>query len=613
MDFHDYISLVEESNSYDRVTFPPDATRDEVISRLMEISDRKLEIKNACDKILEEYVFKFEKTDELISEEDYSNLREFANELNGHLSGFENVLQMHIARILLRQNVLRKNRELASRNVATLSITENDLGNRGFVDGVGEYASMVADYLLDSRGFDFYSRDLLLIGLCNYVASYGEFGVSLRAMRLMLDYYESFSDEEKESGYVMSALMLGCTYFTEETVYEFDSPALARKCGKPAEDFELSSEERDFIFSVMKLQTELVQKCKMIEGLHVGELEINLYQNRCKMYLGIITPEELVDFIRTTQKECEARQLSPVDEYCARIMYSCMEIKYRFLFLNEDQDEFARDAWEIFKNAMINVQANNELEPALMSEKGAAELMYTASFVVDFETFRDMLYRLTVCENIPLHIHTRMVEEIAMVIGYYIIRENPEYFNGVMGYDTDYIIAHKYEIMGTLGDCAKMHDIGKLFCLDYTTIAYRKLLNEEFDVIKLHTTNFTKVYAGEGSEKVRCVRDCARLHHRYYNEDGGYMEYMHTKNKPFVNILSVADSIDAATDTIGRPYARRKSFEDLLGEFREMAGTRYDKYICDIVELPEVKEKIRYIIEEKRKDINYEIYMRKGE
>lgn len=608
MNFRDYISLVKESISLDTVTFSEDATREEVIRKLMEISDRKLEIKNSCDAILDEYVFKFERTGEILSDEEYLNLRDFAAELAKSFPGSENVLQMHIAKILLNQNIIRKNREQASRNVAMLSVAEYDLDNRCFIDGVGEYAGLIPDFLLDSKDYDLLSRQLLFIGLGNYVASYGEFGVSMNAMKMMINYYDSFSEDEKKLTNVMSAYAVGCKNFYEEVVYEFDCPVLKAKTGKPAEGFELSDEERAFVIRTLEIGDAILNACPCHEEAHLNELEIRLYMKRCEMYLGLCTPAELIEYVRKIALEKPAEGLTSDELFCKYIMYPCMEIKYRYIFMEEDNEEFSNDAWKIFKRSFENVENSPNIVPSLVGNNGSSELMYTASYVVDFEVFREMLFKLTVCENIPLHIHTKMVEEIMLVIGRYILRENPSYFIGVMGYDKEYILAHKYELIGIMSDCAKLHDIGKLFCLDYTSIAYRQLLEEEFNIIKLHTVNFAKLYAGEKSEKIRCVRDCARMHHRYYNSEGGYMDYQHTKNKPLVNILSVADSIDAATDTIGRPYARRKTFEDLICEFREMAGTRYDKYVCDIIEVPEVREKIRYIIEERRKDINYEIY-----
>ena len=51
-----------------------------------------------------------------------------------------------------------------------------------------------------------------------------------------------------------------------------------------------------------------------------------------------------------------------------------------------------------------------------------------------------------------------------------------------------------------------------------------------------------------------------------------------------MDALTVADSLDAATDNIGRCYTMAKPVDTLLGEFRAQRGTRYAP---EVVALPE--------------------------
>ena len=113
------------------------------------------------------------------------------------------------------------------------------------------------------------------------------------------------------------------------------------------------------------------------------------------------------------------------------------------------------------------------------------------------------------------------------------------------------------------------HNIGKYFCIDIVSNSSRRLTDDEFEIIKHHPLNFSAIYQGEMTPEFECIRDCALLHHRWFNEAGGYPREKHTANKPFVNILTIADCIDAATDNIGRPYGMGKTLEDLIQEFDE--------------------------------------------
>lgn len=158
-------------------------------------------------------------------------------------------------------------------------------------------------------------------------------------------------------------------------------------------------------------------------------------------------------------------------------------------------------------------------------------------------------------------------------------------------------------------DCALFHDIGKYFCLDYVSNSSRNLTDDEFAVIKAHSANFSRVYQGKMNEEIRCIYDCALLHHLWYNGEGGYPAAKHTCNKPFVNILSIADSLDAATDNIGRPYGLGKTISDLMEEFDAQKDTRYSGYVSELLHDDELKGTLSYIICEKRKDINYQVYL----
>ena len=191
-----------------------------------------------------------------------------------------------------------------------------------------------------------------------------------------------------------------------------------------------------------------------------------------------------------------------------------------------------------------------------------------------------------------------------------ILAEKPEYVNGICGHDMDYILGHKEEMLELMDQCAMCHDIGKHFLIEIVSNSSRKLTDDEFSVIKLHPRNFETVYARDFSESRRqkCVRDCAMLHHRWHNGQGGYPDLPHTENRPYVDIIAIADSLDAATDFIGRPYGAGKTIDDLSKEFIEMGGTRYSKEVAEFLCEPEVKAAVAEIITGRREEVNYRIY-----
>ena len=112
----------------------------------------------------------------------------------------------------------------------------------------------------------------------------------------------------------------------------------------------------------------------------------------------------------------------------------------------------------------------------------------------------------------------------------------------------------------------------------------------------------------EETEELKCIRDCALLHHRWHNGQGGYPDIPTTKNMPFADILAIADSLDAATDSIGRPYGIGKTLDDLIGEFLEMGGTRYSREVAEVLAKPDVRDAVNEIITKRREEVNYRIY-----
>ena len=138
----------------------------------------------------------------------------------------------------------------------------------------------------------------------------------------------------------------------------------------------------------------------------------------------------------------------------------------------------------------------------------------------------------------------------------------------------------------------------------------RRLTDDEFGIIKDHPGYFVHIFVGADShdKRLECIHDCALTHHLWHDGTRGYPNVKHTKNRPFSDIIAIADSIDAATDFFGRPYNTGKTIETLVNEFKNDAGTKYGSEVVDILENPELKNKLQYLITEGRKDIYYRIY-----
>ena len=203
------------------------------------------------------------------------------------------------------------------------------------------------------------------------------------------------------------------------------------------------------------------------------------------------------------------------------------------------------------------------------------EFLNGSSLTGSFDEFAKIILECTVYADKALYIHTAMVREMSRVIFDCMIETAPEVFDGVAGHDAEYIRTHKEEMKQLLDDCCMYHDIGKFFMLDIVENSMRRLTDDEFGIIKEHPAHFDHIYqtVNDSDERVLCIRDCALTHHLWHDGSCGYPNVTQTGNRPFADILAIADSIDAATDFLGRPYNSGKTIDQLIAEFQSGAGT----------------------------------------
>lgn len=119
--------------------------------------------------------------------------------------------------------------------------------------------------------------------------------------------------------------------------------------------------------------------------------------------------------------------------------------------------------------------------------------------------------------------------------------------------------------------CGMFHDAGKLYFLDTINLFARTLFNEEFDLIRLHPQMGYELLSKWDS--TRPYAEAALYHHLWYDEKGGYpREYTYKGNDNAIlyQILTCADCLDAATDSVGRliTVEREQLYREVFGKKR---------------------------------------------
>ncbi len=176
-----------------------------------------------------------------------------------------------------------------------------------------------------------------------------------------------------------------------------------------------------------------------------------------------------------------------------------------------------------------------------------------------------------------------------------IIKESIETFTGFIDAKDPYTNGHSNRVaqytsmiaeeMGYEGEelnriyyVALLHDCGKIGVPDNILGKPGRLTDEEFEIIKSHTTHGSEILSHFKS--LPNVNEGARFHHERY--DGkGYPEGLKGEEIPLIaRMICVADSFDAMNSN--RVYRKKLTTEDIINEIEKNRGTQFDPKIADI-------------------------------
>lgn len=186
--------------------------------------------------------------------------------------------------------------------------------------------------------------------------------------------------------------------------------------------------------------------------------------------------------------------------------------------------------------------------------------------------------KIAVKSQVGTVIHVNMVEKLSVAFLESLLDKKPEAFLGVMNFNTvEEINSHRSDLMQYISMAALFHDLGKTQMAEIVGNNFRKLTDHEFDIIKMHPDKSMNYVALDPLfEK---YKDVTVGHHKWYNGKGGYPKsFDNTKSpwRPMIDLITICDCIDAATDYLDRNYRVPKTLQQVLSEFEEDAGTRYN-------------------------------------
>ena len=212
--------------------------------------------------------------------------------------------------------------------------------------------------------------------------------------------------------------------------------------------------------------------------------------------------------------------------------------------------------------------------------------------------------QLILRRQLPTYLHCVMVMKLAEILCREAIRTDAALFSDIRDIPLE-----------NMGDfvkkCAQLHDLGKTKITDIINTQTRKITDSEFRAIMNHP-NFGAEILGLDRE-LNKFRDVILGHHKFYDGSAGYpAEFDNTQSgyRIIIDMVTICDCIDAATDYLGRNYKHAKTFDEVLCELIAGKGVRYNPHLVELMEHSEsVCSEMRELVEKARSQLMYNAYI----
>ncbi len=355
-------------------------------------------------------------------------------------------------------------------------------------------------------------------------------------------------------------------------------------------------------------------------------LKIRYYDILSRYYAGYESIDNLLDFLDRESLETEVAY--DYDTIYRKIHYSALYLFYVANDADADPEKIRRKRNEVIQYAKSIPRDLNQAYVARMISNFASA---TSVVYDDFEHLK-VLLSLSICRHKPTFVHSVMVAKIATIITEYMIKCSPEIFVGMPNMNSIEDVENGAgEIVKFVWYAGLSHDIGKIKYYHLISFYLRRLNDVEFEMVKGHTGAICEYFNleledGELKQKFTVedrVNDLGFIdsneiflhlahvaigHHKAYDGKFGYpisFDNRNSKVKPIIDIITISDCIDAASDVVGRSYAKGKSLDELMKEFELGKNHAYSPVVVDLLK---ESETLRAQLEEAMSKFRYDTY-----
>lgn len=343
-----------------------------------------------------------------------------------------------------------------------------------------------------------------------------------------------------------------------------------------------------------------------------GETRYDFVLWEARFLSGLISYQQLCENVVKCQNE-----LSP-DDFSNNALYVRVQLTS---FLLHYGNHFLPDGAE--KKAFLNEMTRGVFDfmssiPAT-ADPGivGSHLLLLANNMTDvyspLEHMR-LVLKLTTHRHIPTYAHSIMVGEVAACLVRALMERHPEAFIGLPGIAGEPDArAKREELIAFVRLAGLCHDVGKIEFVHNPSYYTRRLTDAENTVLRNHPVSGKKLLSRLSDDpETEGIVDIILGHHRHFDGTGGYPEDFDARASRYrllIEVISVADAVDAGTDSAGKSYAPAVSLEEIARQIQEGAGTKYAPLIASLLKEKDVLANLSELITDGRRRAYYQAYL----
>ena len=338
-----------------------------------------------------------------------------------------------------------------------------------------------------------------------------------------------------------------------------------------------------------------------------------------QMMLGQITAKEAMKMVRRKYNREVMKNIYD-KRYDSEELQKVLMPFMNYFYLNDVADvpyRKKRAAVKKMCEAIVTIYHLRQDQQADNTYVKYLNILATYPRAIKYLTEKERIYylnELNVATQVTTYAHSVHVAMIAQKLMEGILAYQPELVKGVLGERRNgKVFWDTKKCMDFIFEAAMYHDIGKNAIISVVNNDFRPLTDEEFAIIKKHPALGAELLKIAPSLYEK-FRDTTLGHHKWYNGKGGYPKDFDNTKSPkriLIDIITLSDCMQAATERIGRNYKSGKNFDRVMEEFRRDAGTRYNPDLVNFIDAhQDVARDLAALINEGWVDIYFDIYSR---